>query len=544
MVLKHCLQLLSIGLLVAGGSVVQTSAQERPASLDMPPDQIMLDLGSFATLEIMAPVSVPRPEQTDWEEAELVQVTEQAEQGNAYAQFELAFRIFDDKGPEAARPWYDKALGGLQSYGDWPEAIVCARRMLDLFPDDPAVQYQLIVSLYAHCDSKQREENFREATELLTILAPDDRPGYAPAQVFCARRLLRPENFAAKNAPMVERHLKLALRNEPNNTDALVLLAELYARIGKYQDAVAVYARLFEDFPGFYVRIAELYRDMKRSGEAIPFLERAVNRYEKLLADDPGNPNYLRRRANALAFLGEHDQAIRVLQDAIENAEASKWPDAEQALTTALANLYLARASHTAQNSDGAGQWQSKFLDDLGQAYEIDPGNEGVRNVLTQFGQTRFEMAAEAREIYDPRDDPESAPDKSLQVAGTHEIVNGDNELGIRLLELAIEKNPANHESLNNLAFTIMDDDPARALELACRAVDLQPRQAHYRYIRGAIQLRMGNYEESIADFKLARIGLPDYTKLLEAMIECYEKLGLTEDSRLLEGELEQLRDR
>ncbi|MGI9519632.1 MAG: tetratricopeptide repeat protein, partial [Pirellulaceae bacterium] len=117
--------------------------------------------------------------------------------------------------------------------------------------------------------------------------------------------------------------------------------------------------------------------------------------------------------------------------------------------------------------------------------------------------------------------------DQALQLAGTWEVLNGDKELGIRLLELAVFKNPRNHGAVNNLAFSIKDKNLARALELANLALANQPNNVNYIDTRVRILMQMDNYADAIVDLDMAIKRNGDNADLYRLMAECYRQQGL-----------------
>jgi tetratricopeptide (TPR) repeat protein len=114
--------------------------------------------------------------------------------------------------------------------------------------------------------------------------------------------------------PEAERLLRPFLKRQPNNVAALRMLAEVGARLGRYQDAGHLLERCLELAPGFtaarhnYALV--LYRQ-NRPAEAIAEVG-------KLLAEDPANPGYLSLRAAALAQIGEYAAAIEGYESVLE----------------------------------------------------------------------------------------------------------------------------------------------------------------------------------------------------------------------------------
>jgi tetratricopeptide (TPR) repeat protein len=426
---------------------------------------------------------------------------------------------------------------------DWAAAIVYMRKIMQLRPDDDATKWELARVLDLDDREETAETNKRTASAILLSLSPEDAPGYPKAHVWRASQYLTltdrriPDKWKREQA---EKQLRFALDTDPTNRDAKILLAEkIYIPEREYAKALKIYEEMFRDYVGYYVKIAELCMATNQPERGEEFVEDAVNRYNQLLKEDPGNVTYLRRRANAYAMLGDYDSAEQTLLDAIDQAED---PLAGKQLQTALSRIYLARAMTVANlvQTDSAGR--AKFLDDIIRAYRTDPENDAARTSLARFGFSGFDESPRALETYDPRDNPEDANDDSLTVAGTWEVMNGDRLLGIRLLELAVQDNPANHEALNNLAFTIMDADLNRAVGLAERAVAARPANPQYRDTRGNIYMRMGEWTKAVSDLEVAAKGMEKKEKVYEALIECFRQLQMISEAESYQKRLDELR--
>ena len=111
--------------------------------------------------------------------------------------------------------------------------------------------------------------------------------------------------LVANDLPAAEHTLRLFLKEHPTDVSALRMLAEVGARLRRYEDAEALLARALELAPGFaaarqnYASI--LYRHNKP--------QEVIEQTDILLKADPRNPAYRALRAAALSHLGEYPQA-------------------------------------------------------------------------------------------------------------------------------------------------------------------------------------------------------------------------------------------
>ena len=90
----------------------------------------------------------------------------------------------------------------------------------------------------------------------------------------------------------------------------------------------------------------------------------------------------------------------------------------------------------------------------------------------------------------------------------------------------------------------IVPVDPERALELVNRAVAQVPQQFSYLDTRGHIHMLLGDYHKAIVDLEQARSGMPENESILEALVECYQKIGMSSMSESFQERLDELRDR
>lgn len=105
--------------------------------------------------------------------------------------------------------------------------------------------------------------------------------------------------------PVAEHLLRAFLKQHPTDVSALRMLAEVGARLRRYEDAEALLARALELAPGFAAARQNYASILYRHNKPQEVIEQA----DILLKDDPRNPNHHALRAAALGQLGEYAQA-------------------------------------------------------------------------------------------------------------------------------------------------------------------------------------------------------------------------------------------
>lgn len=438
---------------------------------------------------------------------------------------------------------YEQAKTAAQANGDHAAAITYGQKLYQLDQSDKA-KFELALLLISDDSESTGPQNRARAQAMIDSLAPDDRPGYPQAHVMKAQHIAVTPGMAPDDRiKLVEKQLQLALTSDANNISALTMSAEIKTLKREYEDALKIYIQLFDQNVALHRKIAEIYHILKRGDEAKYYVEKAIERYGQLLTEKPGNVDYIRRIGNAHAMLARFDKAVEVLREAIEK---EKDEGNVELLKKALSNIHVAWSqsliSGSFKEDDVARQ---KFLDQIIEAYQMDSTNGHAMRLLTEFADAGFPESNTARSVYDPRIDPDSADASVLQGIGTRELLYGNRELGISLLEKGLQKNPDNHTIMNNLAYAMMDVDLDRSEKLSEKSIVIAPGIFNYYDTHGNIMMRKGNFEKAISDFHIAIAKRPKgndseqekenerafTSKVFRSLAFCYEKLGLIDDA-------------
>ncbi len=281
-----------------------------------------------------------------------------------------------------------------------------------------------------------------------------------------------------------------------------------------YRQAVQGYEKLAREFPkssGYQINLADCHTDLgdflarsARLGEAEQSHRQAVTLLEKLVVDDPGNSAYRARLAHkqnwlsgALKALGRDTEAEEAIRQALWTFEnlAAEFPEvADYRYNLAWEHLYLSNQMLAASRTAEAERENAQALDLFAAVAAEAPTNAKYRAALAsthhrlamQFlaGQ-RFEEAANAYG---------QAVDLSRQLVADFPTKSEYPK------SLAL--------NCNNLAWLLGTcpeagvRDAVRAVELAAKAVELEPKQAMYWNTLGAAEYHAGNYRDSIKAFE------------------------------------------
>lgn len=121
------------------------------------------------------------------------------------------------------------------------------------------------------------------------------------------------EYFAGREAEAIE-HCRLALEADPDFVNAHLYLYEIYSRVGRYDEAVAVYLRL-----GELLDSHPLYGGPTRGQVDAAYRSGGVRKFWRALLDlqaQHGSDPYT--AAEIYARLGQKDDALRSLHQAVE----------------------------------------------------------------------------------------------------------------------------------------------------------------------------------------------------------------------------------
>ncbi|MEZ5994869.1 MAG: sulfotransferase [Hyphomonadaceae bacterium] len=127
--------------------------------------------------------------------------------------------------------------------------------------------------------------------------------------------------------------LRPYLHENPTDVAAIRMMAELGARLGRFEDAEKLLSRCLELAPSFLAArhnyAIVLHRQMKSA--------EALRQIDILLEADPHNPSYRFLRATALTRIGEYDAAIDIYEDVLRQhpGNARAWLSLGHACKTA-----------------------------------------------------------------------------------------------------------------------------------------------------------------------------------------------------------------
>jgi tetratricopeptide (TPR) repeat protein len=209
-------------------------------------------------------------------------------------------------------------------------AVRQAQEILAVLPDQPEAMRLLAKAQWAAGDPDGAAQTLRRRTaadprdaaawRLLADLlqALDDTAGADSAHLSAveagvndpllaqAALALRAERLAVAEAALRQR-----LKAEPTDVAAIRMLAEVGARLGRYEEAGLLLERCLELSPSFHEARRAYAQVLQRHERPLEALAQA----ERLMAIDAKNPNHGMLMASIQARLGDHAAAIALYED-------------------------------------------------------------------------------------------------------------------------------------------------------------------------------------------------------------------------------------
>jgi tetratricopeptide (TPR) repeat protein len=380
----------------------------------------------------------------------------------------------------------------------------------------PEYAYKIALSLA----QRGRKE---EAVALLAAIAPPDRAGYAPAHLFLARALLETGNTTPRLLRGAESHLQKVLTQDTKNDDARLLLGQIYARFGQWEDVRKQLTEVVSAKPEAALLLATAHRALGDDSAARTWAARAAKHFGDLVEQTAGNvPSERMAWAEALVMLQDYEQAFTLM-------EAGYRKSSDPGYRSALGQLCAAW-------SDNLGREKpleiAERLRLVQQGLRYAPANRSLLRTLAALSSLQGAAGDAAR----------TAVNQTLaageNVALLHFCLGGlawergDLETARFHFGAAYAGAPEMPDIANNLASVLADGekpDLPRALAVIQPLIDRFPDHPYYRDTRGHVLLKLGRQREAIQDLEFSLPQLEDPRPTHAALARAYRQLGIND---------------
>jgi tetratricopeptide (TPR) repeat protein len=190
-----------------------------------------------------------------------------------------------------------QCLGGV---GRGDDAIKALRRAVTIAPKHAAAWQSLGHQLAVAGDEKGSKQAFERHFELST----------PHPELVDAIKLLR-EGKTGK----AERIVRELLKKFPADVTAIRVLADIGFKLGQLEDASHLLERCLELAPDFHAARHQYALVLIRRQKP----EAAIHEAEKLLAQEPNNPNFLTLKASILVRIGDQSGALEIYEKVLKN---------------------------------------------------------------------------------------------------------------------------------------------------------------------------------------------------------------------------------
>ena len=407
---------------------------------------------------------------------------------------------------DSSSAWYSQAASRAMSTNDYAAARLCYASLLQKQPNNPAYKYGLAITL-----SKLGEET--ASTTLMRQLAPEDGPGYAPAQLDIARELINAPSPKPESLRAAEARLNLVLKMQPKNADAHTMLAVIYSKSERWELANEHMVRGGEAFNEQALTAALAFAKRGDPLKTGIWARRATAYYAPRVKAEPKNDDLRLRYAQSYLLLHDFPKALEIL-------DAGWRQDSKPLFRKAVAQV---SAMWLKESPTMAIPRRLALLEN---ALTWDPQNATLLAIVL---------------------DPETASAAS-QVNPTTALVGGAS---IRALVQAIancrNNQPDKAKSELKLAMNLggqpmasltayvcgvwaesKTPDAAWALTLSTILLEIQPKEPVAQWALGKVLAQQEKWAQSIPYLEAALAALPNDPSIHASLAAAYENIGQT----------------
>lgn len=417
---------------------------------------------------------------------------------------------------------------------DFSLARVCYGKLVQLLGDQPPLLYNLALA-------EEGMDNESRALDLMDELAPDDNAaGMWEAQLWKGRYYLSQDPATPITLGNAAVNFYRVLARQSSKVDGPKLpksavqeaaagLYEIYANTGQTGQAQQFIAQAQFHKPELkiiYVR-GLAASNQEEARRQLPLVR---DEYIRILEAEPTNTKIRLALAEAYRLVDDYAAAEKVLTD----GQALELTESDQAdLKTALANLHILQLQTLTIQKKLNTKEQMRMIATV---LDHDPTNVFIlQNLYAMTEGNDPEAAREARkligEVLAKGSNDKVAPLFHM-VQGNYWFSKGQGERARKYLEQAFKLNPDIPELANNYAWMIATTPPNEldhALQIINKVIEDAPNNVQFRDTRGQILMRLGRYEEALADLEFSLREMPTSRTVHRALDTCYRNLNMTE---------------
>jgi tetratricopeptide (TPR) repeat protein len=392
------------------------------------------------------------------------------------------------------------------------------QKVSQLTPDDHETMYKMAQSMLKQGDTAL-------GVDLIKRLAPRNDSGYPQAHFWTALRMLdSKEPMSKADLDELRHHLTEASEERELEAEATACLGELAIREGNLQDAAKYFTEATKVNKYWSKMLIPTLLSMGKKDEAIAVAEEAREFFREVTQSDPDDVAARiewSRYASAIGKFGEAEAALRDAQVRMPGERVDK------ALSMLFVSRYDQEFPATATGDNALSQ--ADFEEGLGyleEALRLDPDNAAALSRLPALAELSPDLRSEVKKSLQRALDKQQATSIVHFGIGVIESLEGNPDAAKLHFELASAQGLQTAQLMNNLAWSIAYSEMPpleTALDLANKALAMQPERPEILDTRGHIFAKMGRHIEAIADLEKAipNLARPEASRKL--LRECYE---------------------
>ncbi len=365
---------------------------------------------------------------------------------------------------------------------------------------------------FAWADALDHSGETEVANEMMSALAPKIGAGYAPAQLWFARKMLDHSEIDASQAGEVRMRLARVLELEPENAEANLLMAKLMLNLGQQPAAEPFLVAGASLHPELRLLSAEIGAGLGDREQQHREAAAARDHFQKQLAAAPVDVESRIGLAKASLLLEEYEKSVDLLRT---GTTASDAPALREALSEALTAWSLALRNQQAE--------ASRRYELLTEALRQNPGNGAA---VVQL----LELRTDSSNLREQVDQFVASLDVNLlpalaQVAlGNVAWADEDYATARKRFEQAYVVAPDHPGVVNNLAWSLSHSSPLelqRAKDLCDEALRISPLQPNLLDTRSDVLMQLSKWREAQVDLDvLAQLypGMPGLQDKIDAV--------------------------
>ncbi|MFQ5549014.1 MAG: sulfotransferase [Woeseia sp.] len=230
----------------------------------------------------------------------------------------------------------------LLAVGRGTEAVEHLRKAVKILPDSSVAWQALADALTAQGEA----EESRKARRRMLAITVKNPELLKAADFFYEGRLAKAESICRE-----------VLKKDPIDVSAIRMLAAIGMKLSRFEDSQKLLSRCLELAPDFHLARNDYAFVLSKRQE----YEASLAELDKLLANDPDNPNYLLLKASVLVQIAKFESAIEIYDQVLEHYP--RQPRSHLSKGHALKTL--------GRNSDGIEAYRTaiSYAPALGEAY-------------------------------------------------------------------------------------------------------------------------------------------------------------------------------